>query len=485
MMQTTSPRVDHGERRRCDDLLPVRAVRRDANPEPSCSPPSIDDVWRRIDAEARLAHDRVLTRRSAPAAVRARVRSLAGVMAALLGVAVAIAVGAIALVSHGQGTPAGDTAGTQQLIAKLAVLRRPQTAADILPSDLHIRSRLSPPGTVIPQLTRLVRVLPDARLYLVVTTWSPDSTWSRRLGDQVSIVEISGGHAAQTVPSPAADLTNANEVFDLTPAGLGSPSQRGDYNVGIVPDGVARVRWTFPNRQNEPGAVLDVAVAENVAVTQARRDTGPLVLRAAWYAPDGQRVATSNRALLAAQAGRDAAQKAQAIRYDLQHASQADPSLLGAFTVFDITSRAAVKTAAGDLISRPPLSSVPLDILHGGLWHQSLFQLDPTQLREVITPSGVRLYVIPGGRALCLAAGSTQSPFPDGLLSGGGGGSCDLLAEVKSRGIRFSGGSLGVTRTYEIVPKDNPQYHRPHQPGITTIPVPDGIYVSPSRRTGR
>jgi hypothetical protein len=474
-----------------DPLERLRA----ANPEPSCPPPPIDEVWRRIEAGGRMAQDRVAARPGGPKAVGARLRSLAGGMAVLTSVVVVIAVGAIALLLHSRRTVSGDTSvGTHQLVARLAVLRRPQSAADALPAHLHIMSPLSPPGRIIPRLTRLVRTLPDARLYLVVTTPSSDSLWSARLGDQVSIVEVSGGHATETVPIPAVDLTNANEVFEITPAGLGARAQPGAYNVGIVPDGVARVRWTFPNKQYKPGAVLDVSVADNVAVTRSQSDTGPLVLRTAWYAPGGQRVATSNRAILAAQAARNAALKAQAIRDILQHPYRADRSLLAAFSVFDITSRAGVKTAAGNIISHPPLSSLPLDILQGAEASSAaaaahgggpMFQLDFSEVREVTTPTGERLYVIPGRQGMCLAA-EGHSPFPDGLPAGGGGESCTPLAPVESQGVSVTYGAFGVQRTYKIVPKSIHHISvRTSRGTRTTIPVPDGIYVSPAQRFGQ
>lgn len=98
----------------------------------------------------------------------------------------------------------------------------------------------------------------------------------------------------------------------------------------------------------------------------------------------------------------DAGPKARAIRYDLQHAHRADRSLLAAFAVFAVTSPTGVETAAGNVISRPPFSSLPLDIVQGGEWLHVPVQLDPSQVREVITPSGVHLYVIPGRRGLCL-----------------------------------------------------------------------------------
>ena len=410
-----------------------------------------------------------------------------GALAVASSVAVVLAVGAIALLVHGRGTVAGrGGGGAQQLISRLAVLRRPQTPADMLPSRLHIASPLTPQGRIIRQLTRLVRTLPDARLYLVVTTWSPDSLWSPQLGDQVSIVELSDGHATQTVPIPAADLSNANEVSEITPTGLGAQPQRGAYWVGIVPDGVARARWRFANELTEPGPVVDATVAGNVALSAARSGASPVPLRAAWFAPDGQRVATSNQALLAAQAARQASQKAKLIRTVEEHPYYANPSLLAAFSVFAVTSRAGVKTAAGDIISHPPLSALPLDILQGwaGAGQRPQFDLDFTQVRKVITPSGATVYVIPGQRALCLVTGDSSSPFPDGFLSGGGGGTCNLLPQVRSRGLFMTGGSLGVSRTYRLLPKTVHTITVRNSRGIpTTIPVPDGIYVSPSQRT--
>ncbi len=401
-------------------------------------------------------------------------------------IAIAIAAAAITLLSHGRGPTRSGGPGAGQLIAKLAVLRRPQTEADMLPGRLHIRSPLSPPGTIIPRLTRLVRTLPDVRLYLVVTTWSPDSTWSPRLGDQVSIVTVRGRHAAGTVPIPAADLTNANEVSLISPTDQQSPNTPGLYHVGIVPDGVARVRWTFANDQFQPGAVVTEQAANNTAVSRGPLDAFPVPLRAAWSAADGRRIPTSNRALLAAQGARDAAQKAQLIRIVLQHPYHADPSLLAAFAVFAITSSTGVKTAAGDIISRPPLSALPLGVLQGYARPTGppQLQLDFNEVRQVITPSGVYVYVIPGTRGLCLVSGDSSSPFPDGILAGGGGGTCNTLPRIETQGLTMTDGSLGIERTYEIVPKTIRSITIRNTLGTRiTIPVPDGIYVSPARRT--
>jgi hypothetical protein len=388
-------------------------------------------------------------------------------------IAVAIAVTAITLLSHGRDrTQSGGPSAGQQ-IAKLAVLRRPQTEADTLPSGLHLKSPLSPHGMLIPRFTRLVRTLPDARFYLVVTASSPDSTWSARLGDQVAIVEVSGTHATESIPIPAADLTNATEVSSVSPSRRQAPGTPGLYYVAVVPDGVAHVRWTFANGvangQFQPGTSVDASVADNAAIIRAQPDTSPPVLRGAWYAPDGHRLPTSNRALLAAQAAQNAAQRRHAIRSLSKHINHADPSLLAAFAVFAITSPTGVKTAAGDIISRPTLSSLPLNVVQFGPRPLQLFQLDFTQVREVITPSGVHLYVIPGRRGLCL---STE-----------GGTGCNLLPGVETQGISLTGGALGISRTYRLVPRTIHSITIRTSHGTRTIPLPDGVYVSPSRRS--
>lgn len=54
------------------------------------------------------------------------------------------------------------------LTARLAVLQRPQTPADLLPSGVELPA--AGQGTIIPALTRLVATPGSARLYLAVLT---------------------------------------------------------------------------------------------------------------------------------------------------------------------------------------------------------------------------------------------------------------------------------------------------------------------------
>lgn len=78
-----------------------------------------------------------------------------------------VALGAVLLLGRSAPAPA---ASAQGLIARLAVLRRPQVAADRLPAGL---GHIDGVGHVIPGLTRLVASPAGARLYLVVSTRGP------------------------------------------------------------------------------------------------------------------------------------------------------------------------------------------------------------------------------------------------------------------------------------------------------------------------
>jgi hypothetical protein len=65
-------------------------------------------------------------------------------------------------------------------------------------------------------------------------------------------------------------------------------------------------------------------------------------------------------------------------------------------------------------------------------------------------------------------------------LSGTG---CGLLPHVETQGISLTGGSLDISTTYRLVPKTIHSITIRTSTGRHTIPVPDGIYVSPNRRS--
>lgn len=183
--------------------------------------------------------------------------------------AVGASSGASATALHGRGravirthkfgreTSDAEDAG---LISRLAVLRRPQTEADVLPAGVTV---MGAHGVIIPTLTRLVAQPAGASVYLAVSTPLAGSPplWSPKLGDQVGIVTVTSIGATETFTAPAADLTNAFIVEGVEGAPVASSqAPTSVYEAGIVPDGVARVRWTFANATAVRGRCRPVVV---------------------------------------------------------------------------------------------------------------------------------------------------------------------------------------------------------------------------------
>jgi hypothetical protein len=373
----------------------------------------------------------------------------AGVMTAAMGVLTASA--ATAPTSATQA-PAPTADG---LIARLAALRQPQTPADLLPAGTTLPR---PEGTIIPSLTRLVAALPTMKLYLVVATPTGGSQplWSRRLGDQVTVVAVGQPAAGAGTPFPAVDLDDPFHLADV--GNRPSPTQplTGVYHVTIVPDGVSRVRWRFATASGGRVGVENVEVSNNVAFAPVQQHTA-LLEQATWYAPDGTVVPTSDRALLHAIAARQAVWKAQAIRYDERHAHRAAPGLLADFAVFSITSRSPVREPGGITISHPRLAALPLAILQLFSRPWGPAQPDLLQTREIATQSGDRMWVVPGAHGLCLGVvDRSRFSFPLGVTGGGATCSGDLThAETDGVGLS-SAYPGGATTTYGVLPKSKP-----------------------------
>lgn len=427
-------------------------------------------------------------RRAGPARRRPSVGSLALVLSALL--TIAFAIGAIALLHHRSGQREPSAASANGLIARLAVLRRTQTAADVLPAHLKL---VHPQGKIIPSLTRLVAAPAGAKLFLVVSTpaTGPRSLWSPTLGDQVSVVTVTKRGATQSPPIPSVDLSNAQEV---TPGGVVTPGAgpgptrpllRDAYDVAVVPDGVSRVRWTFTDVSGKPGHVLDANLINNVAYAPLHR-TG-FLLRATWYAADGSVIPTSDRALRRANATRQNGLRAAMIRRYARYSYRAAPALLADFAVFAVTSRTGVRTSTGLTISRPRLSTLPYPIVNFADPNQPP-QLDPRNIRQITTPSGIRVWVIPGQRGLCIAA-LDRLPFAvhSGIATGAGEACSANLTQAETTGTGLTSGRPGgATITYRVLPKSKPTVTIRTGPHThRTVTPPYGIYVATSKAHGQ
>lgn len=280
-------------------------------------------------------------------------------------------------------------------------------------------------------------------------------------------------------------LSDAHEVF---PGGrlparriarshhlLGSAA----YEVSVIPDGVARVRWTFERAPGLPPQAVNAHVGTNVAYAPYG-PAGGIPLSGRWYAADGRVIPTSGTALRQAEAAQEAAMKAAAIRRYARYSYHAPADLLAAFAVFSITSRTPVHTASGVTISRPSLSSLPFEAVNLADPRQPP-RLDPSEIRQVTVPSGLTMWIIPGERGLCVAA--ISPPIVPGFGGGGGEGCTSNLTSAEQRGSGFSSGGTGrPTTTYQILPKSRPTMRirtGPHS--FRTIRPPYGVYIATTR----
>jgi hypothetical protein len=227
-----------------------------------------------------------------------------------------------------------------------------------------------------------------------------------------------------------------------------------DYHVGIVPDGVARVVWTFANARRHHRYVVHAQAAKT---SSSHRFTP--AARSCCTPPGTPPTVPSSR-------------------------PQTPRALLSAFAVFGVTSRAGVKI--GSLtISHPALSSLPLGILsitaHAGNPRFNP-ELDPKDIRQATTRSGVSAWIIPGARGLCVAeVDKPQFPF----FGTSSGMSCSPnVASAVANGAGLSSGFPGrPSWHYGVLPKTKPTLTirtGPHR--HLTIHPPDGVYIY---RTGR
>ncbi len=384
------------------------------------------------------------------------------------------ALGTVLAVTGGALAPSARSAAPtpDALYAKLAVLRRPQTPADVLPLGLHIADAQ---GAILRSFTRLVASEPGARLFMVVTRPAGGRAplWVPQLGDQVAIVAVTAGGATETPAVPAADLTNADAI-----AAVGATPRTGArYRVTIVPDGVTQVRWAFGSAPGKVSHRVNLAVADNVAVSPVRAVPG-LLQGASWAGADGSVVPTSDHALRHAIAARDAVMVRDVIQGDTLHSFVAAPALLTDFAVFAVHSSSGVTTSAGLTISHPRLSQVPLPILEIATPNQPA-HLDPEQIRAVRTRSGARMWIIPGARGLCVAT-LKPSAMPLGSVGPSAAEGCTRdLASAESRGTALSSRSPGgVSVTSGVLPRNRPTVSvLVGRHTRRTIRPPDGVYV--------
>lgn len=228
------------------------------------------------------------TRAAPPTPTRRRRLPAPGGMATMFaaGLALAIATVAVITLGHRSQTPARPPSATvppaaRALVSELAVLRRPQTPADLNSSNLNLFLQLHGPadprqqrGQPIRSLIRLATVTPWGEKVYLVPFLAPDGTAT--LG-----VVGNGGSCCATAAGIASNGTGSLS---------GGPS--GNQVLVVVPDGVAKVAILLP-RQGIPGEpaykhtlAITVPVHHNIAAFQSTRNADDIGLNhMIWYGP--------------------------------------------------------------------------------------------------------------------------------------------------------------------------------------------------------
>ena len=187
----------------------------------------------------------------------------------------------------------GVSGGPQSLAARLAILRRPQTALDRTVSPSSVLSGLTDHRHTVPGLMRLaatVRTTSGVVRVFVIVRAAQTPTGAGRpasLDDQDQAWAVTIG------------ARGANATSGLTAAQLDAPGVVASENgviQSLVPDGVTRVRWVF-NGQAADGAsqrrpiTIHPTVRDNVAIAPAVQKQGTLTA-ATWYDARGRQIAT-------------------------------------------------------------------------------------------------------------------------------------------------------------------------------------------------
>jgi len=306
-----------------------------ANPVPECSPPSIDEVWRRLE-QSSTADEPPATGTTAGADRSGRRRrpdlALVGVGLSVL-VVVAMFVGALALLHHREATRKTSTAAStrktssaassqQDLLRTLGVLRTAQTATDRALAACIARFARTPasaavpscpediPGPVfvaahlaqmpVPIRNRSFAGMRDPRFDLALIRSVPVAGWA----EHVTIFPFSFRSSRPSAPRTwgvVVNLVNNNtkhEALDIGPTSLRALRAHGiamlpggnapgarltGFTVHpgaiIVPDGVAKVMVGTVIDRGGPGRSLRVVenvtavVHDNVATVPLRTPT--------------------------------------------------------------------------------------------------------------------------------------------------------------------------------------------------------------------
>ena len=384
------------------------------------------------------------------------------VLAAACASSLLVALVVLTLVGHGPRPGAGSgprstgaiPPAAARLAAKLSILRRPQTAADrSLPDRV---ARQAAEGSYIPGLTRLAVSTPGTRAFIVVSTPDPGNIpltreWPLALGDRVSLVVIAHGEIDTSQPVPAAGLGALDTLVSRWVVAT------------VVPDGVARVRFTLLGHKRLPGhrlstVTVDAHASGNVALAPPAGGFVPSKVQ--WYAADGATLSTPDTA---APSWVMPAGKTNLLPAPAAFAAR----LRSAFALF----ADGPWSHAGLTVSRPPVDDIPTWIRASTIPSPGPAGFVATTLYvrstlQILTSAGLEAWVVPISGGFCVY----------GALGGG----CSA-----SRGGPLVSGAWGLIMLPDgtsdevgVVPKTNTSVTVIKNSGARWhIPVRDGVVV--------
>jgi hypothetical protein len=392
-----------------------------------------------------------------PSGRRSR-RRLGGGVAALLSTAVVVAVviviGAVGHTNHGSATGSASVP-ERGLISRLAVLRRPQRASDRLPAA----------GVA---LLRRLQVGFDPKLTRLATSISAGPSGTTRLDVYVTVTGgVAGPRNGSASVRTVLMAISPHGRYQLSSSGLSAPSAaafaqnvatptalagQSGIRVGIVPDGVARVKWVlsqFPTSTAPPVTVYP-RVQNNVAI--ATGVFGNQLVSATWYGPGGRVISSFSRL-----ARIDREEAAQARLIDRSAHEPIARALVEHFSVF----------------RQPPPRSAPIKPLPAYARADiagNPQQLNLDQARFVQYPGTPGFWLVPGRLGVAIATSSN----PPGLSTGG----WPLNRVLDGRMIASFGSAPPHETVYGLVPDGNPTVAIKLADGSTkTVRVIDNLYA--------
>jgi len=382
---------------------------------------------------------------------------VAAVVSTAVVVAVVIVIGAVGHTPHASAPGSAVSIPERGLVSRLALLRRAQRASDRLPAaDTAFLRRHH--VDFDPELTRRAATIyagpaGTTRLAVYVIV---DAGVGRRPGNSFAflrtvLVEIS--REGRRLLSPPGFTAPSAAAFAQQVAPPTDVAGQLGVQIGIVPDGVTRVKWVLSSFPASTAAPLTVypRVENNVAIATGVLGDRQLV-SATWYGAGGRVISSFSRlGQIDREEARQARQLARSAREPIPRA------LAQHFEVFRQPPPRSAPIKPLPAFARASIAANPQD-------------LNVDEARFVRYPGTSGFWVVPGRLGVAIATSST----PPGLTIDG----APLSRVLGGRMVASTGSAPPQETVYGLVPDGNPQVTIRLADGTTrTVRVIDNAYV--------